>query len=974
MSLSNLASLSSLKGFAGTLTGASTLALSLFFTSATVDSSGGVTDVDGTGNSLTYTSASDRTGLRRQYNADGVLEYAPHNLWPNSETWNSNGPGPVNITVSGNDLTITAAQGYEYGTSVAHSNLGLGGYTLKATVSCDVTQANVGFRVAGSFSGSIANQLVSFVAGEQQEIEFTFSNTNASNLFQFGVDNRTAIVSGATTDTGFTVTIHKVWVYRTPASGQYIQNTTSTPKYGPRVGTRNRKPVTNLLSYPEQFDNAAWTNSNTSESGVQSDPFGGTNAFKLTELDTAAGSTHYIETTTGITVQAKVYTHSVYAKAGERTWLRLGFATATGVAFFNLSTGTVGTTSGLDGYGIAPVEGATGWYRCWITDTLAAGTDKPRITIAEADNDVAYDGDGTSGLYIFGAQLNEGGIEDYVGATNLLTADKDFTTTWVNGSTSDTADTQVAPDGTTTADTITTTGTFACSVAQNKTLASAGSYTFSVFAKQGTAAFINLRPLGYDTSSAVWFNMATGAVGTQEAGVTGSSVYVGNGWYRFTVNFSTTSDLSGGLYVYLSDTNGSYSVTSGVTVHLWGAQLTKGSTLYPYVGMPQTGFTTQGYLAEAAATNLITSSEDMSSGWTISGTDSLTITANQSTGPDGLVTLDNLSVTDTTNEAHYLDFSVNYTANTNMVASAFVRDGSQSARYCSLVFRTSNENMAAAVFDTLAGTVTLTDVGTTSGTVNGAGVIPCGNGLHRIWLSFSVNENDATAFLSIQLNSAGTPTLAGTGLESYVGTAGDGVDVGGFQLETGTYPSSYIRTSGGTEIRAADVLKDTGLGWYTPGIGTFVATAQKDRTDYRGAIFSFGDITSISSTDISFDGQTGGKLRTYIQNNGAIGYSELTLADYKAGSQFKVAYGFEENNVNAAANGASAGTADPSCVIPTVNQFTIGAYRSTTTAESLHLNGFVKTIQYYSERKSDADLATLSTITDDGTSWRKEYA
>jgi len=76
-------------------------------------------------------------------------------------------------------------------------------------------------------------------------------------------------------------------------------------------------------------------------------------------------------------------------------------------AWFNLSTGSIGTVnSGLT----ANIEGAeNGWYRCSIKYSLTgSGTSTIAAIISPGDGQQNIVGDGTSGIYVWGAQLEEG--------------------------------------------------------------------------------------------------------------------------------------------------------------------------------------------------------------------------------------------------------------------------------------------------------------------------------------------------------------------------------------------------------------------------------------------------------------------------------------------------------------------------------------------------------------------------------------
>jgi len=123
-------------------------------------------------------------------------------------------------------------------------------------------------------------------------------------------------------------------------------------------------------------------------------------AFKLVE-DTSTGVhtvTASISTAVGTT-----HTFSTYAKKGERNWIAL--FTDGDVNYFDINSGTVGTI----GAGItAKIELiSNGWYRCSVTKTVINAGSTVRVFMADSDNGISYTGDGTSGVYIFGAQLEQ---------------------------------------------------------------------------------------------------------------------------------------------------------------------------------------------------------------------------------------------------------------------------------------------------------------------------------------------------------------------------------------------------------------------------------------------------------------------------------------------------------------------------------------------------------------------------------------
>ena len=167
---------------------------------------------------------------------------------------------------------------------------------------------------------------------------------------------------------------------------------------------------TNVLTYSEQFDNVAWTAVNGIVSAdATTSPDGTTNADKLVEGSGVLAGYPYV-TRTYVTT-AVSWSRSIYAKSAGRDWLVLRFVNSTSTnlyAWFNLATGLVGTVyTGLTAT-MTPV--GDGWYRCEVTVTTArAGSNSQTAGIASADNSVAaYTGDGASGIYLWGAQLELG--------------------------------------------------------------------------------------------------------------------------------------------------------------------------------------------------------------------------------------------------------------------------------------------------------------------------------------------------------------------------------------------------------------------------------------------------------------------------------------------------------------------------------------------------------------------------------------
>jgi hypothetical protein len=165
---------------------------------------------------------------------------------------------------------------------------------------------------------------------------------------------------------------------------------------------------TNLVLYSEEFDNASWEKTNTTiTANSTTSPDGNTTADKIVE--TTANGEHNVRQDSGLSVLSTTYTFSIYAKSSERSFLQ--FVGVSGIASsranFNLSNGTLGAVDASINASI--INAGNGWYRCIVTATSnSVGVLRNQwniITSSTSARVERYTGDGTSGLFLWGAQL-----------------------------------------------------------------------------------------------------------------------------------------------------------------------------------------------------------------------------------------------------------------------------------------------------------------------------------------------------------------------------------------------------------------------------------------------------------------------------------------------------------------------------------------------------------------------------------------
>ena len=172
----------------------------------------------------------------------------------------------------------------------------------------------------------------------------------------------------------------------------------------------------NIIPFSEDFVSESYWQTKSNSSIISNStiaPDGTPSASKLVE--STANGQHWIGQSSGVTITSGTsYTYSVYLKSAERTSAQLYADAGSGQlqpAVFNLTTGAI-TNTGAGVTATALTNVGNGWYRASVTATAQAnGTFYPYIGLWNSGQ--SYTGDGTSGIYIWGAQFEVGALTNY---------------------------------------------------------------------------------------------------------------------------------------------------------------------------------------------------------------------------------------------------------------------------------------------------------------------------------------------------------------------------------------------------------------------------------------------------------------------------------------------------------------------------------------------------------------------------------
>ena len=163
--------------------------------------------------------------------------------------------------------------------------------------------------------------------------------------------------------------------------------------------------ATNLITYSEDFSNAVWTKGGVSISSSGISPSGSISTLLTEDTSNVEHRIYHnnISVSSGV-----VYTDSFYIKSNGRSKIRLSYAGFNNYEpKFDFVNNILISSAGGTTATIKSVSVGNGWFKVSVTDTTTITTLRAVISLMKDDGSFVYLGDGTSGVYIYGAQVEQ---------------------------------------------------------------------------------------------------------------------------------------------------------------------------------------------------------------------------------------------------------------------------------------------------------------------------------------------------------------------------------------------------------------------------------------------------------------------------------------------------------------------------------------------------------------------------------------
>jgi hypothetical protein len=571
-----------------------------------------------------------------------------------------------------------------------------------------------------------------------------------------------------------------------------------------------------------------------------------------------------------------------------------------------------------------------------------------------------------------GTYFDSGGVMRTAGL-NIATASQTFTTGWLLGGITVNNNVGVAPDGT---NTLTKFAELAGTVFHGNryifTSIASTVYTISAYLKFADRQYFSL---GFDEGSnngtAATFDLQNGVI--TAAGSAGTGTYlnssmtaVGNGFYRCAVSGTIGAATNMRAFTNISDrsTLAFFPVYAGVVglgTYIWGAQLELGpvATQYaPTTTVANSGprwdydpvsLQLRGLLLEDQRTNANPRASDYTA-YTQAG---VVITPGGAVAPDGSAMS---TVTENTLNQGHCFYNGNSFSTTAAVwtHSVFIKPGTQ--RYISLRGNAVDgvPNLPWITFDTQTHTINANAYVTSSGFAS----LP--NGVFRIWLTVPQLATACNVVVAgSNVATAPGPTIS-TG-NPYIGTSQTWY-AWGWQSEIGDFPTSYIPTTGAAVSRSIDscLIPPANMSpWFAPPGGSWFTEFDYFNANPGGGIRVIGRSGAPGSVSPALIANTPG-----VANQFDAALAVPTVNTTLANTITKIATSWAAASARVCMNGGAITT---SALLATG----YGALATSGTSimqivalSATNASGHIRRVQYYPRVLADAEMQSLTTITD----------
>jgi hypothetical protein len=505
-------------------------------------------------------------------------------------------------------------------------------------------------------------------------------------------------------------------------------------------------------------------------------------------------------------------------------------------------------------------------------------------------------------------------------------------------------------------------------------------YTHSIYVKAAGINyfhFFTFQDNNAYTSQSAGFNLSTGVTTTVSAGCTATITAVGNGWYRITATVTSVAATSAGYIAWgLGDISATAFDGNNVDgAYVWGYQREVGTFATSYIPITRT------FVSRASSATYY---------------DALGIlrTAPANGARYGY------AYDSTTGKWVSQGLIIEPSAATNLVDRSTVSNiGSSWQQYNTVVLTTNystapdGSQTAGRITCTSTGTVRVTTGSLVTSTVYSASIWVKSNTGSNYTLTLQIGDTNVVAITATpqwqRFSGFGSPQQNGYNFIDLEGIqAGADISVWGAQLETGYQTTSYIPTITGSATRAGEVSTSAATtravdsavikpAEFTKLNSSLAATLYGEGTIISGTAASSGvpALVGLSNsvdrdthrfllrrTTMTSDASYAGfnyRLATVINGTSySIDYSaaEGAQPEWEDGAVHKTIFGIDATSQQAYGDGASAGLT--SIAIPNFDKF--DQVELGNAGSSATWNGHIRKIAYYNKRLSNTQLQALT--------------